>query len=328
MRKTIIFILILCFIILNLEAGADRKEAYREIYRLYKQKEYAEALKAIEKAVKDFGRGYELTKLKYSILAKLKKYDEALEFIGKEIKRSGKTEELMAARYNVLLLQGKLQEALKAAMEKEKISKDKSPWDCMNIMHVYLRMGNKSDALDWLQEAVRRGFISYRILKERKYALLAKEKRLYDIIETIKMSIGLGYSAKNFSVSLVSGERFTLSDQRGKVILVDFWATWCEPCREDNRQLKEYYKEFKGKGFEIIAVSLDSSEKRLKEYIKENDLEWKHVYTGHVWKDPVAVRYGVNSLPSYWLIDKRGVLRSVDLKGEELRQAIAILLSE
>jgi hypothetical protein len=92
-------------------------------------------------------------------------------------------------------LQGNLVDALKVAMKKDKISKSKSPWDCMNIMDVYLRLGSKNDALDWLQEAVSRGFISYRLLQDRKYALVEREPRFYEIIETIKVSIGLGYPA-------------------------------------------------------------------------------------------------------------------------------------
>ncbi len=93
-------------------------------------------------------------------------------------------------------------------------------------------------------------------------------------------------------------------------------------------QLKDLYKEFKGKGFEIIGISLDSNEKKLNEYIEKNELEWIFSFSGKVWKDDTALRYGVNSIPSYWLIDKRGILRSFGLKGEDLRKAVALLLAE
>jgi peroxiredoxin len=326
MKKTIIAVLIALF--LSAFLAADQKEAFRDIYRLFGQKKYAEALQRVEKAMKEFGVSGELKKLKYNLLVNLEKYDEALAFIDAEIKASGETQELVASRYKILLRRGKLQEALKAALRKYEIAKPKSPWDCMDIMHVHLRLGNKQDSLDWLQEAVSRGFISYRILAGKEYKLLAKEKRFYQIIETIKIAVGLGYPAKNFKVKLLSGENFSLAGLRGKVVLIDFWATWCEPCRQEMSQLNDIYKEFKDKGFEIVAVSLDSSEKKLKEYIEKNKLEWKFVYTGKVWKDETTVRYGVNTVPSHWLIDKRGVLRSFDLKGEELKRAVATLLAE
>ncbi len=326
MKKVVIAALIVSFLFVFLTA--DQKETYQKIYQLYGQKKYNEALKMAEKAMKDFGTSKDLQQLKYNILVKLKKYDEALAFIDEEIQKSGETEKLVSAKFNVLYRQGKLHEALKTALKKDKIAKTTSPWDCMNIMHVHLRLGNKQEALDWLQEAVTRGFISYRILAGKMYESLSKEKRFYEIIETIKVAIGLGKPARSFSVRLLSGETFALSRQRGKVVLVDFWATWCKSCREEIPQLKDYYKEFKTKGFEIIGISLDSSEEKLKEYIKQDKLEWKFSFSGKVWKDETVMRYGVNSIPSHWLIDKRGILRSFGLKGEELRKAIAALLAE
>ena len=326
MKKIVMAALIVSFLFIFLTA--DQKGTYQKIYQLYGQKKYNEALKMAERAMKDFGTSKDLQQLKYNILVKLKKYDEALAFINEEIQKSGETEKLVSARFNVLYRQGKLHEALKAALEKDKIAKSKSPWDCMNIMHVHLRLGNKQEALDWLQESVTRGFISYRILAGKRYELISREKRFYEIIETIKVAIGLGNPARSFSVRLLSGETFALSQQRGKVVLVDFWATWCNSCREEIPQLKNYYKEFKIKGFEIIGISLDSSEEKLKEFIKKDSLDWKFSLSGKVWKDETVMRYGVNSIPSHWLIDKRGILRSFGLKGEELRKAIALLVAE
>ncbi|MDQ1273826.1 MAG: hypothetical protein QG591_2456, partial [Planctomycetota bacterium] len=254
--------------------------------------------------------------------------NDALAFIDEEIKRSGETEELLAARFDLLFRWGKLPEALETARKKDNIAKSKSPWDAINIMHVCLRMGSKDDALDALQDAVSRGFISYRILSDKQYDLLAKEERFYEIIETIKVAVGLGNPARPFSVKLLNGDDFTLLKQRGKVVLLDFWATWCEPCREEMPELIKIYGEFKTKGFEIIGISLDSNEQKLKEYIIKNNLEWKMSCSGQVWNDPTVVRYRVNSIPSLWLIDKKGFLRSFDLKGEELRKTIITLLAE
>ncbi|HLP47265.1 MAG TPA: redoxin domain-containing protein [Candidatus Kapabacteria bacterium] len=323
-------IMIVLWLVLLMVPGpaADREETIKTIYRLYGQQKYDEALPMIEKAMKECGITPELLKLKFNILLAQKKYDAALSFIDGEIKRSGETESLLAARFELLFKWGKLSEALETAQKKDKIAKVKSPWDAINIMHVYLGMGRKDDALDSLQEAVSRGFISYRILTDKKYESLAKEERFYEIIETIKVAIGLGYPAKSFSVKLLNGENVTLFSQRGKVLLLDFWATWCEPCREEIPGLIKIYEEFKDKGFEILGISLDSSEEKLAKYMKQNNLPWKMSCSGQVWNDPTVIRYGVNSLPSLWLIDKKGFLRSFDIKGEELRQTIMTLLAE
>lgn len=330
MKKIVLLTVIVLFLLVHLgTAGADtgKEKRIQKIYQLYGKKQYLEALQAVDDALKALGSSDQLLQLKYNILVGLKRYDEALAFINGEIKKSGESEELLAAKYSLLLMQGNLVEALKVAKKKDKIAKSKSPWDSMNIMDVYLRMGNKNDALDWLQEAVSRGFISYRLLQDKKYKLLVKEKRFYEIIETIKVSIGLGYPAKNFSIKLLSGEDFTLAQQRGKVVLIYFWAFWCEPCKQEMPHLDQIYREFKDKGLEIVSISLDSSKKKAEEYIQQFKLQWKHSCSGKVWKDETVTRYGVNSLPSLWVVDRKGILRSFDVKGEELRNVIEVLLS-
>jgi len=331
MKKLIVLSVIVSFLLMQLGAvGADTgsKEWLQRIYRLYGEERYLEALKALEDALKALGSSNELIQLKYNILVKLKRYDEALTFIDGQIKKSGESEELLTAKYNLLFLQGNLVEALKVAMKKYKIAKNKSPWDCMNIMHVYLRMGSKNDALDWLQEAVSRGFISYRLLLDKKYALLEREKRFYEIIENIKLSVGLGYPVKNFTVKLLNGEDFTLRNQKGKVVLIYFWAYWCEPCKQEMPHLDKIYREFKDKGLEIVGISLDSSIKKAEDFTKQARLQWKHSCSGKEWQDETVGLYGVNSLPSLWVVDRKGILRSFDVKGEELREVIAALLSE
>ncbi len=331
MKKLIVLSVMVLFLSMQLgAAGTDTgdKEWLQRIYRLYGEEKYLEALKAIEDALRALGSSNELIQLKYNIIVKLKRYDEALAFIDGQIKKSGESEELLSAKFNLLFLQGNLVDALKVAMKKDKITKSKSPWDCMNIMQVYLRMGNKTDALDWLQEAVSRGFISYRLLQDKKYALVEREPRFYEIIETIKVSVGLGYPAKNFTVKLLNGEDFTLAKQRGKVVLIYFWAYWCEPCKQEMPHLDKVYQEFKDKGLEILSISLDSSIKKAGDFIKQAQLQWKHSCSGKEWQDDTVNLYGVNSLPSLWVVDKKGILRSFDIKGEELRKVISALLSE
>ncbi len=312
----------------RLEAKTAPKEVYKQIYQLMGQGKDTEALQFTDKALKDYGSNEELLKLKYNILVGLKKYDEALVFIDKEIKISGESMELLSAKYNILIWLKRPDEALKVALKKYRAAGSKSPWDCMDIVHAYLKIKDKNNALDWLNEAVSKGFISYRLLDDKKYELLQKDNRFFDIVENIKSSIGLGYPAKNFTVKLLSGKTFSLADQRGKVVMIYFWATWCNPCRQEIPHLDQFFRQFKDKGFEIIGISLDTSLKKLEEYLGQIKLEWNFSCSEKGWSDDTVGRYGVNTVPSLWLVDKRGILRSFDVKGEELSQAIGYLSAE
>ncbi|MCP4219320.1 MAG: redoxin domain-containing protein [bacterium] len=325
MKRVLIAVLLILILVPHL--SADQKGDYDAVYRLFKAGKLSEALVKIDSMPEKYAGTSEMLQLKYNILMTQKKFDEALVFLEKEIAKSGESDELLSAKQNVLMVQGKMQKALKTALRKYEITKKKSPWDCMNIMHVYMSLENYGEALDWLQEAVSRGFISYKILNKKRYRALVKDKRFYEIIETIKVAVGLGHFAKKFSVETLKGEKKALSDFRGKVTALFFWATWCKPCKEDIEHLKAFYREFREKGFEIIAVSLDTNEELLKKYVEEHRMEFHNVYSGKGWRDKTALLFGVNNLPTIFIIDQRGVLRSFDVRGEELRKVIGILVT-
>ncbi|MGE5344239.1 MAG: redoxin domain-containing protein [Candidatus Omnitrophota bacterium] len=334
------FRLVLCFIFLTLflsnatpmpspaKTEAEKRAIIQEIYLLYHRKDYTNALERVEKGLKAIGSTQELLQLKYHILMDQKKYPDALAFIDHEIQTSGETEVLLAARYTVLYAMENWKGALDTALKKEKMTKIKSPWDCLNLVHVFIQMGRKDEALDWLDEAARRGFTSYRILADPKYALLGGDSRFYEIIEKIKRFIGLGEPAKDFTTALLSAENFTLSSKRGSVVVIFFWATWCEPCKAEIPSLQEYYNQFKDKGLEMVGINLDSNAQKMNDYIQQTHWLGKHAYSGLVWKDPIVRLYRIDSLPALRLVDKKGILRAVDLKGTELRKAIETLVAE
>ncbi len=125
------------------------------------------------------------------------------------------------------------------------------------------------------------------------------------------------------------GSQFTTADWKGKVILVDFWATWCGPCRAELPRVKKAYADFHDKGLEILGVSCDNEPDDLKKFLAENkDMPWPQLFDEKTkgWH-PLATSYGINGIPTMFLIDKKGVLRSVTAR-ENFEEAIPKMLDE
>ncbi|MBK3516520.1 peroxiredoxin family protein [Carboxylicivirga marina] len=137
--------------------------------------------------------------------------------------------------------------------------------------------------------------------------------------------LSVGDTVPEFTQQSVNGESFSLSSLRGQLVLVDFWASWCAPCRKENPHLVEAYQQYKNvrfnkaKGFTILSVSLDMKDDAWKKAIKDDGLVWPH-HTSDLkgWRNAVAKQYGVRKVPSNFLIDEEGVIVAVDLRGEAL----------
>jgi peroxiredoxin len=242
-------------------------------------------------------------------LYKEKNYSQALEILDKKLAEQKNNEKLLAAKFNVLMKLNRLEEALQTAIKRYEAAERKSPWRCIDVVSTALKLKNTDLAFQWLEKAVERGFLSYSELYNDEFALLKKDKRFNPLIEKIKANIGIGKTAKDFTIKLLSGKTFTLSSQKGRVVLVDFWATWCRPCVKGMPHLKEFYRQFHDQGFDIIGISLDSQQKHVEDFIAAQDIKWNMAFSGKAWADETARQYNVNLIPSYWLIDKNGVLR-------------------
>jgi thiol-disulfide isomerase/thioredoxin len=131
-----------------------------------------------------------------------------------------------------------------------------------------------------------------------------------------------------FQVTTIKGERLSLEQYKGKVVLLDFWATWCVPCRQEMPNVINVYEKYNKKGFEIVGISLDRSRDDLDRYLDKYDVEWPQYFDGKFWKNDVATLYGIQSIPATFLIDKKGLIRYKSLRGRQLQSAVEELLAE
>lgn len=134
--------------------------------------------------------------------------------------------------------------------------------------------------------------------------------------------------APSFSVKSHTGGDLTLEKQRGKIVLLDFWASWCIPCRIDLPEVKKIWKKYGGDQFVVIGINLDSSRPQFEGYLKEEGLTWPQYYDGLGWGNKVGRLYEVYSIPHTVLIDQDGVIRATGLRGEDLSDKIGDLLEK
>jgi thiol-disulfide isomerase/thioredoxin len=126
----------------------------------------------------------------------------------------------------------------------------------------------------------------------------------------------------------VKGDSLSLASLKGKVILLDFWASWCRPCRSANKQLVKLYSKYKAQGFEIFSVSLDDDKKDWKAAIAKDKITWLQVIDANAWNGEIIPRWNISQIPTSYLINKKGDVVSIDLEGKELEENIKKLLQE
>ncbi|MCK9305595.1 MAG: TlpA family protein disulfide reductase, partial [Bacteroidales bacterium] len=122
----------------------------------------------------------------------------------------------------------------------------------------------------------------------------------------------------------LDGRQVDLANLRGKVVLIDFWATWCKACLESMPELKSMYEKYHDKGLEVIGVNLDNKEleAQVRQVVAKQVLPWPQRFTGEGMNDPLAKLYGINSLPTVWLLDKDGRITDREARGERLEPLI------
>jgi thiol-disulfide isomerase/thioredoxin len=258
-------------------------------------------------------------------LTKENKYEEALEIVEQASKERGDNL-LLQLKFRLLAASGRHREALEIALEQDKLTQKKSPLRCIDIAGAYLALKELDKALDWLEEAVNRGFSQYKVFYQPSFDAVRHMERFQSLVRRMEGFHGIGKPAKDFTVEVLSGDSFTLSSQKGRVVLIDFWATWCAPCLKEIPRMKRIYAAYQDKGLEIIGVSLDQKKEDVVKFVKDEELNWKISFSGALWSDPTAKLYGVNKIPSKWLVDKEGNIREIGLSGEALEKAIIDLI--
>lgn len=129
-------------------------------------------------------------------------------------------------------------------------------------------------------------------------------------------------------LTATDGSTIQLADLRGKVVLLDFWATWCPPCREKLPELLSLYTRSHPRGLEIIGLSFDDDLDKLRRFVVDEKIPWKQVADGKKWNDsPRARESGITSLPTMWLVDRKGLLRDIDAR-DDIATKVERLLSE
>jgi thiol-disulfide isomerase/thioredoxin len=127
----------------------------------------------------------------------------------------------------------------------------------------------------------------------------------------------------------VDGTTVDVSKLRGKVVLVDFWATWCGPCVEEVPEIVDIYQKYHAKGFEVVGISLDQDKDTMLAFTKEHGMTWPQYFDGEGWDNKISKSFGIGAIPAMWLLDKKGMLSATDdaMNGSDLADQVEKLLA-
>ncbi len=145
--------------------------------------------------------------------------------------------------------------------------------------------------------------------------------------QVARLALRPGQSPPAFAAKSLAGDEISLTKYKGKVLLLDFWATWCGPCIAELPNVKKVYEAHHDKGFEIVSISLDQDEQTLRDFVKQRELNWTHLYNGSLPAgQDIATKYNVTAIPQMILVGRDGKIAGIGLRGPDLEQAVKTAL--
>ena len=154
-------------------------------------------------------------------------------------------------------------------------------------------------------------------------AARAADESLLAPVKDLPEGLEVGQRFPDFTSTDVAGSFLSVSGYRGQVTMIDFWATWCGPCRGEMPNVIATYQRYHAQGFEIIGVSLDQDQDSLVNFVRTSHMPWRQYFDGLGWDNKLAQKYGVQSIPMDYLLDRRGVIIGKELRGAELGEAVS-----